>query len=228
MRRPCHAGHRNGGAGSIMKVPSSAAAFGLAAGVLLGGSVAARAQGNPSADQIIRSLQPGGGMLGTTRGIRPVAPALEPPGNVTPAALPRTGPSPGPGPHAGATAQRMPVGAAMPSVNLTVHFPTNSAELTPAATRVLDELGRALSSQALASFRFRIEGHTDTVGAPDANRMLSERRAATVVQYLVEKFNVDRVRLEPVGMGQDGLLVQTPPQSAEPRNRRVQVVNLGA
>ena len=215
-----------------MKIPSSAVAFGLAAGFLLGAPVAARAQGNPSADQIIRSLQPGGGMSGTTRGIRPVAPAPEPPGNVTPAALPRTGTGastgPSPGPHAGTPPPRMPAAAAMPSVNLTVNFPTNSAELTPAATRVLDELGRALSSQALAGFRFRIEGHTDTVGSPDANKALSERRAATVVEYLVRRFNVDRSRLESVGMGQDGLMVQTPPQSAEPRNRRVQVVNLGA
>ena len=29
-------------------------------------------------------------------------------------------------------------------------------------------------------------------------------------------------------MGEDGLLVTTPPQTPEPRNRRVQVVNLGA
>ncbi len=180
------------------------AAFGLAAGFLLGGLVAAQAQGDLSADQIIRSLQPGGGVSGATRGIRPVAPA----------------------PNAGAPPPRP--AAAMPSVNLTVNFPTNSAALTPAATRTLNELGRALSSQALAGFRFRIEGHTDTVGSPEANRTLSERRAATVVDYLVARFNVDRSRLEAVGMGQDGLLVQTSPQSAEPRNRRVQVVNLGA
>ena len=209
-----------------MRIPSPASAFVLAAGVLLGGPAAVRAQGNPSADQIIRSLQPSGGMLRTTRGIRPVAPAPEPSGNIAPAALPRTGPSPGP--YAGASPPRVTGAAAMPSVNLTVQFPTNSAELTPAAARVLDELGRALSSQALTGFRFRIEGHTDTVGSPDANKTLSERRAATVVEYLVGRFSIDRARLEPVGMGQDGLLVQTPPQRAEPRNRRVQVVNLGA
>ena len=28
-------------------------------------------------------------------------------------------------------------------------------------------------------------------------------------------------------MGEDGLLVPTPPQTPEPRNRRVQVINLG-
>ena len=109
-----------------------------------------------------------------------------------------------------------------------MQFATNSADLTPAATRTLDELGRALSSPALAAYRFRIEGHTDTTGSPEVNKALSERRAAAVLDYLVAKFSVERARIETVGMGQDGLLVQTPPQTSEPRNRRVQVVNLGA
>ncbi|WP_254070516.1 OmpA family protein [Acidisphaera sp. L21] len=113
-------------------------------------------------------------------------------------------------------------------MNLTVQFATNSAQLTPEAVRTLDALGRALSSATLSSYRFRIEGHTDTVGSPDTNKALSARRAEAVVDYLATKFSLDRTRMEPVGMGEDGLLVQTPPQVADPRNRRVQVVNLGA
>jgi outer membrane protein OmpA-like peptidoglycan-associated protein len=115
-----------------------------------------------------------------------------------------------------------------PSVNLTVQFATNSSQLTPAATHTLDELGRALSSQALANYRFRIEGHTDTVGSPELNKRLSEERANAVVNYLASKFGVDRSRLEPVGMGEDQLLIQTGQNVSEPRNRRVTVVNIGA
>ncbi len=115
-----------------------------------------------------------------------------------------------------------------PSVNLNVQFATNSAELTPAAIHTLTELGRALSNPALAGYRFRIEGHTDTAGRPEANKALSDRRAAAVAEFLSKNFGVDRARLEPIGMGQDGLLVQTPPDTPEARNRRVQVVNLGA
>ena len=48
-------------------------------------------------------------------------------------------------------------------MNLSVQFRTGSAELTPAARRTLDELGKALSDAQLAPYRFRIEGHTDTV-----------------------------------------------------------------
>ena len=48
------------------------------------------------------------------------------------------------------------------------------------------------------------------------------------MDYVAKKFGVEPARLQAVGMGEDGLLVATPPQTPEPRNRRVQVINLGA
>jgi outer membrane protein OmpA-like peptidoglycan-associated protein len=205
----------------------------LAAAMAAGLPVAALAQGNPSSDQIINSLRPGVGFGGGTRGLRPgapAAPATPPPAEATPpraaAVVPHTPPSaPGrptpPPPPTEAAASK-------PSVNLTVQFRSGSADLSPEAIHTLDELGRALSSSALAGFRFRIEGHTDTVGTREANKSLSERRAQTVVDYLSGHFQVDRARLQAVGMGEEGLLIPTGDQVGEPRNRRVLVVNLGA
>lgn len=115
-----------------------------------------------------------------------------------------------------------------PSVSLNVNFATGSAELTPQATRELDELGKALTAAQLASYRFRVEGHTDTVGGAALNQALSERRAASVVDYLETKFNIGKTRLQAVGMGEHGLLVPTPPNTPDPRNRRVLVVNVGS
>jgi OmpA-OmpF porin, OOP family len=158
------------------------------------------AQSSPSAEQIVKSLTPTS-THGATRGIRV--------GSVPPAAI-------------------KPAATAAPAVSLMVQFATGSADLTPQAVGVLDQLGRALSDQSLASYRFRIEGHTDTVGSRDQNQALSDRRAATVVDYLAEKFHVDRSRVQAVGMGEDGLLIPTGDQTPEPRNRRVQVVNIGS
>ncbi len=197
----------------------------LAAGLLAAGP--ASAQGSPSADQIMRSLQPGPGMMGGTRGIRPVAPAAP-----EPAAPAAEGAHPSVAPRRATPTVRAstpaPAPTEAPSVNLTVQFGTNSADLTPAAVHTLTELGRALSSASLSSYRFRIEGHTDTAGAPEANKALSTRRAEAVVAFLAERFHIERSRLEAVGLGEDGLLVQTPANTPEPRNRRVQVINLGA
>jgi len=107
-----------------------------------------------------------------------------------------------------------------------VPFASGSAVISPVAARVLDELGKALTSPKLADYKFRVEGHTDTVGAPDMNKALSEQRANSVADYLVTKFGIDRARLTPVGMGEDGLLVATGPGVSNAANRQVRVVTL--
>jgi len=179
-----------------------------------------------SSQDLTRALELPQGAAGKTRGIRPSAPPAE-----TTATAPETtgtAPPPAARPPAHAMAgQPMVAAPGSGEVSITVEFRTGSAQLSPSAMRVLNSLGGALSSPRLAGYRFRIEGHTDTVGSADLNKALSEERANAVVDYLVTKFNIDRGRLTPAGMGEDGLLIQTPPDTAEPRNRRVQVVNVG-
>jgi OOP family OmpA-OmpF porin len=60
------------------------------------------------------------------------------------------------------------------------------------------------------------------------NQGLSERRAAAVREYLIAQFGVSPERLVAVGLGESQLLVPTPPQTSNARNRRVQVVNIGS
>jgi OmpA-OmpF porin, OOP family len=185
--------------------------------------VSVRAQGKPSTDQIVKSLTPTSTM-GTTRGIR-IAPGASAPGGSTAGGSPAVGsaaggPAPAGQPHA--------VAAKDPTVSMTVQFATGSAELTPQAIQTLTSLGQALTNPTLANYRFRIEGHTDTVGSPAHNQQLSQRRAEAVVDYLATNFHIDRNRVQAIGMGQDGLMIQTPPQTPEARNRRVQVVNIGS
>jgi OOP family OmpA-OmpF porin len=163
---------------------------------------------NPNSEQIVKALTPTD-LTGPGRGIRLANPPA--------------------GSSGGATHTAAPAGAAAsPSVSLNVEFATGSAELTAQAMTTLNQLGLALNQPALAPYRFRIEGHTDTVGAADYNKQLSERRAAAVASYLETNFKVAPDRLQAVGMGEQGLLVPTPDQTNEPRNRRVEVINLGA
>ncbi len=205
----------------------------LAGPLVAATAVPALAQSNPSTSQIIQSLTPSGNLpQGGTRGIRLANPGAQ----ATPAAPPPASHSAAPPPasHSAAAAatprasQPSQAEATAPSVSLNVDFPTNSATLTPEAKKTLDELGRALTSKDLASYRFRIEGHTDTVGSAAYNQALSQRRADAVSAYLEQTFKIPPSRLQAVGMGEQGLLVVTPPQTAELRNRRVAVINLGA
>lgn len=178
----------------------------------------------PSADAIIQSLKPSGNLTTSLRGIKMANPSAAPKPAPAPAATTASttaAPAPAPAPAPVATAE------SGPSVSLSVEFASNSAELTPQARRTLDQLGKALTSADLAQYRFRIEGHTDTVGSAGYNKALSQRRADTVAMYLQQKFGVQAARLEAIGFGEDGLAVPTPPQTANAQNRRVKVVNLG-
>ncbi|GGG24583.1 membrane protein [Caldovatus sediminis] len=182
-----------------------AVALGLA---VLGGAASSHAQappGAPTVDQIIERLNP----ESATRGIR-----VRPPAG---------------GDGAGVAAQPRDTTApeGVPAISLMVHFATGSARLTPQAEAALAPLGQALNAPALAGYRFRVEGHTDSVGSAAYNQGLSERRAATVRDHLVRRFNIAPSRLEAVGYGETQLLVPTPDGHPEPRNRRVQVINLG-
>jgi outer membrane protein OmpA-like peptidoglycan-associated protein len=51
------------------------------------------------------------------------------------------------------------------SVRQTFEFADGSAQLAPQARETLDEFGAVVNSAELANSRFRIEGHTNTVGA---------------------------------------------------------------
>lgn len=229
---------------SLLLAGAAALAFVMAA-------PAVQAQSDPAALQLIERLRPQAG--GQTRGIRVpgnvdgAAPAAAP---VQPAPIYGQQPTAAPAPTANVAgpgaptanpgtsvsrptpaAARAPVRettAEAPSASITVSFASGSAMLTPDAERALAPLGQALSSRDLAGFRFRIEGHTDNVGDPGSNQALSEQRAAAVRQYLIAKYGVTPDRLVAVGLGETQLLVPTPPQTSNARNRRVQVVNIGS
>lgn len=203
----------------------------IIASILLAAPTVAWAQNNPSADQIIRALTPPPSPPPSV-----ATPAPTPNSSISSAAAP-THPTPSAPPamtavpakpaSAATTAAASPPKTSAPSVNLSIDFAASSSQLTPQAVAALDELGKALKSPALAAFEFRIVGHTDTVGNPQFNKTLSLERATAVKNYLVRKYRIASARLEASGVGEADLLVPTPPNTPEPRNRRVQIVNLG-
>jgi outer membrane protein OmpA-like peptidoglycan-associated protein len=111
----------------------------------------------------------------------------------------------------------------MPQTDLEIFFAFDSAELLPEATTRLDKLGKVLADPALQQNNIVISGHTDRKGSADYNQGLSERRAASVVDYLVNKLGLDRNNLMAVGYGFERLKNPADPMAAE--NRRVQVIN---
>lgn len=113
------------------------------------------------------------------------------------------------------------------SVAIRVFFAVNSAELLPEATRNLELLGRALSSDKLKLSCLRLEGHTDDTGSAAYNERLSRLRAEAVVRFLTAKLGLEPERLLSVGYGESKPMADNRTEAGRSKNRRVQVVNLG-
>ena len=72
-------------------------------------------------------------------------------------------------------------------------------------------------------FELVVIGHTDTVGSQASNDALSLRRAQEVRDLYIQG-GFPAARIEAVGRGERELAVPTPDETAEPRNRRVEIL----
>lgn len=112
-----------------------------------------------------------------------------------------------------------------PNVDVQILFAFDSAEILPEALPSLNELGKALTDPKLKGASFLIAGHTDAKGSADYNLALSQRRAASVADFLIKTYHVDKGQLSVIGFGEEQLKNKEDPFAEE--NRRVQIVNTG-
>ena len=105
-------------------------------------------------------------------------------------------------------------------------FTTASAELSDDARKNLDNVADAVKRLQGSNFRLLVEGHTDTVGRDEFNRRLSEKRAWAAAQYIAAKAGIPIDRLIVTGVGKQNLIVPTPDQTDEQRNRAVVLSNV--
>ncbi len=103
-------------------------------------------------------------------------------------------------------------------------FAAGSDRPRPESGPTLKEIATAL--QQHPELRLRIEGHTDNVGAKDANLVLSDRRALAVKTALVNDFQVDAARLQSKGLGDTKPAGSNATPEGRQNNRRVELVRL--
>lgn len=101
-----------------------------------------------------------------------------------------------------------------------IQFAVNSSELTASSKTNLQDLAKTLNKYE--DTNILIEGHTDSTGKHDYNMTLSEKRAASVSNYL-KTLGVTGVRLTTVGYGPDQPIGDNATEAGRKENRRVEV-----
>lgn len=102
-----------------------------------------------------------------------------------------------------------------------VQFARNSARILEASFPLLDDVAQRIND-APDIRKIRVEGHASADGNDDHNMDLSARRAAAVVDYLVEQ-GVEAGRLTSEGFGETRPVADNETKEGREENRRVEL-----
>ncbi|MGB5662034.1 OmpA family protein, partial [Eudoraea sp.] len=102
----------------------------------------------------------------------------------------------------------------------TILFDTGKATIKERSEEVLKNIVAILEEYSYA--RFSIDGHTDSVGSDALNQKLSEERAYSVMNFLIEN-GIASNRLEATGYGEARPLADNGTASGRKTNRRVEI-----
>ncbi|MDH3646934.1 MAG: OmpA family protein [Gammaproteobacteria bacterium] len=108
--------------------------------------------------------------------------------------------------------------------NNRINFAVNSASISSGSYALLDRLANVV--RGCSSARIQILGHTDSQGAPDANAALSQRRAQSVVAYLIAA-GIAGDQLVAEGFGETQPIGSNETREGRALNRRIEFNVLG-
>lgn len=106
-----------------------------------------------------------------------------------------------------------------------IYFESGSAQIKAESFGILDGVAQTLIDNQ--GVNVRIAGHTDSDGSASYNQGLSERRAASVLDYLVRK-GVPANTLTTIGYGEENPIVPNTSAANKAQNRRIEFTVLGA
>ncbi|MGZ5009713.1 MAG: OmpA family protein [Methylobacter sp.] len=101
------------------------------------------------------------------------------------------------------------------------HFQRDSAELTPNARIILDEVAQSLISDPQKN-DIEVQGHASSEGKASHNLKLSQRRAQSVVNYLKSKGVTNRLIAK--GYGSSQPVADNRTEAGRAQNRRVELI----
>ena len=104
-----------------------------------------------------------------------------------------------------------------------IRFDVNKATLRPESMGVINTIYQLMTEHP--ELKFSVEGHTDSDGDDAFNQKLSEQRAETVVNTLVQ-MGIDRSRMDSKGWGESKPISDNSTPEGKANNRRVEFVQI--
>lgn len=101
-----------------------------------------------------------------------------------------------------------------------ITFAYDSANLNPSFTGNLNQLAQTMSQYNQTTIT--VAGHTDSIGSDSYNYNLSQRRAASVSNYLISR-GVSPSRINSVGYGKTRPIADNSTDYGRAQNRRVEI-----
>ncbi len=102
----------------------------------------------------------------------------------------------------------------------TILFDTGKATIKPESVAVMVDIIQILNEYPNA--KFTVEGHTDSVGSNESNQKLSEARANSVRDFLINE-GISGARLTAIGYGEEKPIASNTTSLGRKQNRRVEI-----
>lgn len=106
-------------------------------------------------------------------------------------------------------------------IALYINFDTGKSTIKPESKSIIEQIVQIM--KANPDLEIGVEGHTDNVGNPKSNKILSEERAKSVAAAIVAQ-GIDAKRLSAEGFGQDKPIADNKTEEGRAKNRRVELV----
>jgi len=114
--------------------------------------------------------------------------------------------------------------AGLPTYDIDIQFDTETPVVRPDSYETVGRIADALVQSTMLPYGFLVVGHIEANGKRESNATLSQRRADSIRDILVNTFKISSKRLQSVGLGEEQLL--DPAHPTAPVNQQIQIMTV--
>ena len=112
----------------------------------------------------------------------------------------------------------------LPTFNVDIQFDPDTPVVRPESYETVGRIADAMVQATMLPYTFLIVGHIESNGKREGNVTLSQRRADSIRDILVNTFKISTKRLQSIGLGEEQLLDPGRPTSAV--NQQIQIMTI--